>query len=386
MKLKLNTEVPHHAAPALQFINSLLHKPPFSFISYGCVWTFILLVVSPLAGCALLMWTLIRTLAYIVLLPFGNNPIDPKRKTNQELAVLITGCDSGFGLEVTYELARLGFTVFAGCLKEESFQKYQGESRIIPVKMDVTQDEQVTKVASLVSKWLEEGNENGERFLHAIVNNAGVGHMGLVDWVEMKEFYTDMEVNYFGTVRTVKAFLPLIKSQAIQGLYNETPRIVNMVSTAGLVASPTSSTYHGSKFAAEAFSSCLRLELRRWGVKVTTVNPSLHETPLTRNMGNSFNRLVSSLPSEKYEEYGEDFFRQFFKNSVELPASITWDAEEVVQGLVSCVNSKHPPPQLALGMDTRYCFLLIRHLPVWLQDLLVQSTQGGHLKPAALYR
>lgn len=78
-----------------------------------------------------------------------------------------------------------------------------------------------------------------------------------------------------------------------------------MVSMAGLVTGGFAAPYHGSKFAAEALSSCLRTELGVWNVQVVTVNPSFHKTPLVTNMRQKVHEMWNRVPPSIQEEYGE---------------------------------------------------------------------------------
>jgi NAD(P)-dependent dehydrogenase (short-subunit alcohol dehydrogenase family) len=108
-----------------------------------------------------------------------------------------------------------------------------------------------------------------------------------------------------GTVRCCKGFLPLFKEQAIKGTYKDA-RILNNVSMGGLVSGSTGMVaYHASKFAAQAFSICLRNEMAAFGIQVTTINPSFHETPMTESMGDDSRKMWEKLPGETRAEYGE---------------------------------------------------------------------------------
>ena len=109
-------------------------------------------------------------------------------------------------------------------------------------------------------------------------------------------------VNYFGIIRTVKACFPLLKAQACD--YSDA-RIINVVSMAGLVTGGFAAPYHGSKFAAEGLTDCLRKEMRVFHVKVVTVNPSFHETPLTTAMRGVLTKTWTELPPSQRDEYGE---------------------------------------------------------------------------------
>ena len=389
--------------PVLQYLNKLVHIPPFSFLFYGLYWSIFLTLLSPLAGLALIFITLYKLVRYILLLPFGleeGRKIQPSEHgTRNEseggvgmvrYGVVISGCDSGFGCDLAYELARRRFVVFAGCLAHESMKQYEDMDNIIPMKMDVTKQGELNSSVGTVMNWLAEATVKGERrYLHAVVNNAGVGNGGRTDWLigNIKSSYgMNMDVNYFGMIRTTQAFLPILKSQAISRTY-ETARILNMVSMAGLIAMGDFGPYNGSKFAAEAFSTALRHELWPYGIQVATINPSFHTSPLTDAMGPKMVNKWMSLDEDTREEFGDAFFRQQFQNNFEQPRRVMWDAINVLDRLVHCVEAIQIPSQVPVGFDAMYSILALRHLPIWAQDILLYTfARSRKVKPAAMER
>lgn len=189
--------------PVLQWLNELLHQEPFSFLFYGLYWCIILIILSPIMGILLMLQTVLKLARYLV----GFDDVVPQQ--GMELGVIITGCDSGFGQQLAFALARDRFTVFAGCLRAEAMDQFKEDKRIIPLLMDVRKDDQVKAVASLVNKWISIGDSKTPRYLHGVVNNAGIGHGGLVDWVELEDFQQDMD----GTVvRVWVSHVPLPSS------------------------------------------------------------------------------------------------------------------------------------------------------------------------------
>lgn len=176
----------------------------------------ILIVFSPCAGAALVVISLCKVARYVVLLPFGRvdgRKISPNDMTNKngrkiELAVLITGCDSGFGCDLAFELGQKGFTVFAGCLAKEATDQFAGTTSIIPLKMDVTNEKEVNGAVEAVMNWLAVGTvKDTERHFHALVNNAGIGSGGRVDWLDLTPYRQNME----GESCLVSFFLPICR-------------------------------------------------------------------------------------------------------------------------------------------------------------------------------
>lgn len=298
-------------SPRLQKLNALLQREPFSFLAYSIFWTWMLLVVvPPLAVCVLPVLAIYRLIAWREDW-WGAQDFNPRSSSHAdttELAIVITGCDFGFGKELALWAAEAGFVVFAGCLSKDSFDQFKVKSTgtIIPMVMDVTSDEDVKKAADQVSNWLNEKSESmKKRVLHALINNAGITKVGFFDWVEVSDYRRVMEVNYFGILRTVKAFLPILKRQGIAGTHQRGSRILNVTSIAGLLkTAPIGSTYAASKHAAQSVTEALREELASFDIQVASVNPSFHATSITTSVATNLEKTWKALSPSRRQEYG----------------------------------------------------------------------------------
>lgn len=206
--------------PVLQAINAALHREPLSTIVYGCLWCVILTVGTALALVALQIRMLYQLLGWYHTTRQNHHhsdhgrwewrkrlnhgrACDPALHPECAMAVVITGCDSGFGHEMALWAAAAGYTVFAGCLHVPSGWEGPIPDRIVPFAMDVTSDVQVQDAVAKVQAWLREGGDvksdspegkkSTTRVLHALINNAGVGTGGLVDWAELSDFQFCMD-------------------------------------------------------------------------------------------------------------------------------------------------------------------------------------------------
>jgi NAD(P)-dependent dehydrogenase (short-subunit alcohol dehydrogenase family) len=124
----------------------------------------------------------------------------------KELAVCITGCDTGFGRDLACELSSRGFVVFAGCLTENGRRQFAGRKGIVPLLMDVTKESDVAAAVETVSKWMSNSSAAIPRYFHALVNNAGVGCVGMADWLSMDDYYNTMEGTYVCSLRAEARF------------------------------------------------------------------------------------------------------------------------------------------------------------------------------------
>ena len=182
-------------------------------------------------------------------------------------AVLVTGCDSGFGKLIALELHRLGATVFAGCLTQSGCDKLSqqyGRARMRAFQLNVTLDADVVAAVKLVE-------DSGLR-LAAVVNNAGISAFGWAEALDVKTYMRNMDVNFFGVVRVTRAFLPLLRKS--------TGRLINMGSIGARMPSAFGSAYLSTKAAMCSYSDSVRQEVSRFGVKVSLIEPGFFSTSL----------------------------------------------------------------------------------------------------------
>lgn len=183
-------------------------------------------------------------------------------------AVLITGCDSGFGHLLAKKLNKLGFTVIAACLDSKASEKLVLETvfpqRMLVTKLDVTRDQDVQNCYDAVVQML---HNNGIQ-LWAIVNNAGVFDAGFSEWGNMDSYARAINVNTLGCVRVTRQFLPLIRRSK--------GRVINVTSVAARLSMPGYGAYCMSKHATQAFNDTLRKEMRAFGVNVISIEPSCY--------------------------------------------------------------------------------------------------------------
>lgn len=147
--------------------------------------------------------------------------------------VVITGCDSGFGLMTAKKLTSMGYLVVAGCLQAESVEALKF-SVTLPVLCDVTKEADLQQL--VIKVW--ELSELRNARLWALVNNAGIGNAGGIDLMSSRSCRQVMEVNFFALFEVTRAFLPLLKQ-------TKNSRIINISSAAGFAGSHQMGVYTG---------------------------------------------------------------------------------------------------------------------------------------------
>jgi short-subunit dehydrogenase len=171
--------------------------------------------------------------------------------------VLITGASSGMGKATAKLLVQNGYLVYAVARRIENMDDLKILGANI-LKMDVTDNKSMTNMIDLIIK--------KEGAIDILINNAGFGLLGAIEDVPIEAAKYQLEVNVFGLSRLVQLVLPAMRKQ-------RSGKIVNITSTSGKMASPLSGWYSASKFAVEALSDSLRMEVKQFGIDVIVIEP-----------------------------------------------------------------------------------------------------------------
>lgn len=167
--------------------------------------------------------------------------------------ILITGASSGLGKSIAQYLSEKGFKVYG-----TSRNPIHEDLNFKMLQLDVRDLNSIqTCIKELLSK---------EDKIDILINNAGVGITGPLEEIPMEEIKNNFETNLFGPLALIKEVLPYMRSQK-SGL------IINITSIAGYMGLPFRSVYSSSKSAFEIISESLRMELKQFGIQVTTVAP-----------------------------------------------------------------------------------------------------------------
>lgn len=220
----------------------------------------------------------------------------PMSETSPQKAILVTGASSGLGRMLAESLASKGYFVYAGARKERDLKALDAIENIQSIRLDVTIQSEIDASVQTVI------NEN--RGLYAIVNNAGVGLMAPLIELDEKDLDFIFNVNVFGPYRITKAFAPLlIKSKG---------RVINIGSIAGVQTRTFYGPYSMSKHALEAFTDALAIELARFDIKVSIIDPGGFNSDIGKNI---YKRLKAK---------GVNFENSLYRNE--------WENNWVLQG------------------------------------------------------
>jgi NAD(P)-dependent dehydrogenase (short-subunit alcohol dehydrogenase family) len=266
--------------------------------------------------------------------------------------ILITGASTGIGQACAIRFAELGYQTWAGVRKTSDGERLQVESpNIKPVLLDVTSVESIESAFAAI----------GEETLAGLINNAGIAVTGPLELVPLEQWRLQFETNVIGLVSVTQKFLPLIR----RGL----GRIVNIGSIAGRSALPGSSAYDSSKFAIEAISDALRMELHPLGVSVSLIEPGAVATPIWKKTVSDVDELSRRSEPEKRELYAPLLAK--IREEAHNPRGPV-PASEVVKAVEHAITSRKPRTRYLVGLDTRL-WLILNLLPDRWRDKLIMS-------------
>ena len=197
-----------------------------------------------------------------------------RRRELKGMRVLITGASQGIGRALAELAAKRGMRVLAAARSIELLQQLATELKKQGHALEVVQADVASEAgrAAMVRAATEKFGG-----LDILVNNAGIGATGHFADSEPEVLRQIIETNFFGTVETTRAFLPLLRQGNL-------PAVVNVSSILGKRAIAGRSLYSASKFAVEGWTQAIRAEFARFDIDVITINPGLTQTNFSQNM------------------------------------------------------------------------------------------------------
>ncbi|TDA65999.1 MAG: SDR family oxidoreductase [Chloroflexi bacterium] len=207
--------------------------------------------------------------------------------------VLITGCSTGIGRDLAQRLSQSGYIVVATARNVENMD---GLITTLKLPIDVTDPESIQNAIAATLK----------RFgrIDVLVNNAGYAQVGAIEELTDNQVRQMYEVNVFGAMRMIRAVVPHMRQQ-------KTGRIINISSIAGKMVTPVNGSYSSTKFALEALSDALRLELAPFDIQVILVEPGAIKTNFDQTVHAHADEIVSNPASPyrslylKYQQVSE---------------------------------------------------------------------------------
>lgn len=202
--------------------------------------------------------------------------------------VLITGCSSGYGLEIARHFHAQGWNVIA-TMRTPREDVLPRSERLRVLALDVTKPESIAAAIEAAGP------------IDVLVNNAGIGLFGAFEVTPMTTTRELFDTNTFGMMAMTQAVLPQFRAR-------KSGVIVNVTSSATLKPMPLVAVYTASKMAVEGFTASLAFELGAFNVSVKLVEPGYG--PSTRFTSNGASRMEGLIP-EQYASFARDVFASF---------------------------------------------------------------------------
>jgi NAD(P)-dependent dehydrogenase (short-subunit alcohol dehydrogenase family) len=268
----------------------------------------------------------------------------------------VTGASSGIGRASALLLVHKGFHVFAGVRKTEDGNSLRSEAGegLIPVIIDVADSASIATAAHAVTSMVE------KRGLDGLVNVAGIGSSGPLEYVTQEDLQRIFQVNVFGQIAVIQAFMPLIRKAG--------GRIVNMSSVGAHFAIPFGGALTASKSAFGSLNDALRLELLPFGIQVCAIEPASIRTPAVEKTLGDVEAVIHRLPRDGARHYGA-MLRAFTKRAYATEQN--GSPPEVVARVVHhALTARHPRIRYVVGKNARLMTILPRFLSDHLFDRL----------------
>jgi NAD(P)-dependent dehydrogenase (short-subunit alcohol dehydrogenase family) len=261
----------------------------------------------------------------------------------ERLTVLVTGASSGIGRAAAAELARRGHRVYAAARREEVLASVAGgEGNIRPVGLDVADRDSVQRA------WAKIEAETGGAGVDVLVNNAGFALAGPVEVLPDEAVRRQFDTNVFGLLNVTREVLPAMRARG-------SGRIINVSSMVGRVTFGLMGVYGATKYAVEALSDALRMELRGFGIAVVLIEPGFVAT----NLGSAADADAGRGPvPPAYQEIMETGTRYLARQLAKgIPAG------QVAATIANAAESRNPRTRYVVPGTVRPLIAMLTALP-----------------------
>ena len=281
---------------------------------------------------------------------------------------IITGASAGIGEAIARNLARAGATVVITARRQErldtlkkEIEQSGGQAIVLAGDINSADDRQ-----HLLKETLKATGR-----IDALINNAGYGQRGPVELVPMDAIRQNFETNFFSVVDLTQQVIPIMRKQ-------NSGRIVNISSVAGKVSRPFASIYSATKFALEAISDGIRLELAPFGIQVVVIEPGF----ITTEFSGTANEIAKPIIEQ------DSPYKPFLSGSAEGDRQIRKMAgtpDEIASLVHLALTADKPKARYAAPGHAKLAIALKRWLPEKMYENLVKKSSGMRVdKPKSL--
>lgn len=281
-----------------------------------------------------------------------------------EQVILITGASTGIGAALATTLADqyLGIRLVITARNQAKLEQVANQCRkagadVLVVPADLANTQKATALAQRAIAHFGR--------VDALVNNAGYGQMGPVELVPPEAAKQQFAVNFHGPLTLIQSLIPAMRDRG-------GGRIINISSLGGRMAFPAGGMYSASKFALEALSDVLRMELKAFNIRAIVVEPGPVKTQFF-DVAREQVRL--NVPEAEASPYRAAFEKiEQLKQQTEM---LGWTPEEVARVIIRALKARHPRPRyIAASGGNILLFLMTKVLPTWMTDAFWKRFYG----------
>lgn len=272
-------------------------------------------------------------------------------------SILITGCSSGIGLAIATGLHDRGYQVFASARKQEDVERIQ-KLGLHSLQLDLADTD---SIRSAVKQVLQQTNNQ----LYALINNAAYGQPGAVEDLHTEVLRQQFETNLFGTHELTRLFIPVLRTQ---------PRghIIQISSILGFICLPYRGAYNASKYALEALTDTMRLELAGSGIYLSLIEPGPVTSRFRENAYRAFIAAINPANSIHNKAYKKEVQRM----QSDKPVPFTLPAAAVLEKVIHALESRKPRVRYPVTKPAHVFSYLKRMLPDKWMDAILMSVSG----------
>ena len=251
---------------------------------------------------------------------------------------VVTGAGSGLGQYLALTLAKNTYTVYGTAFNQNEVEQLyqQSEGKVILKLCDITKQDDIDSFSKFV-------NEQESNQLDLLINNAGILTPGPIEILPIESVYKEFDVNTFGLLRIVNAFLPSLRLS--QG------RIVQISTVSVDQPSPFNAPSSASKAAAEIFTELYGKELEKFGITTSIAVCGNMQTGGPKKVQNALDLMLSNMSNEEQRIYGDEF--KDFSDRIMAGQNQGLDPQIAAEEIFSLVNHPSPPLRVAIGDDAR---------------------------------
>lgn len=252
-------------------------------------------------------------------------------------SVIVTGASRGIGLETSKMLVENGYRVYGLSRTQPTFSHEQ----FTPITCDITDAPALNKTLGPI---LEDMRTSDNSRLAALINNAGYSQVGSIEDVPVDLVRKQFETNVFALLDVTRKVIPIFKKQ-------KEGKVINVGSVVGHFTGPFGGVYSASKHSLEALNAAMRMELRRYGIKVIIVNPGLTDTDFHAI---AFTTIDGFKDRSDYAQWYKQYIRRHMKG---IPAAA------VARIISDIVSNPNPKIRYIVGRRERLVLLMRKLLP-----------------------